>query len=186
MNTANHRFSFKTSLRVMAAIALMPVAGLCWATDIYRWVDEQGRTHMADAVPERYKASASKTNSKRFEVSQSDHLAALARIAKERDRLAAEQAEQARAEAARRARAEAAQRSSAPVSGSAASRAASRSGKPSAPECAGLWREYFKSQECFAPYHLSGGGIKVEAFDHCTQIVSPMQQCGLAKVIGSY
>lgn len=184
MNTANPRVSFKTSLRVLAAIALMPAAGLCLATDIYRWVDEQGHTHMADAVPERYKASAAKTNSKRFEVSQSDHLAALARIAKERERLAAEQA-RVEAEAAERARAEAAQRSAAPAPGSAASRAASRSGKPSVAECAGLWREYFKSQECFAPYRLSGGGIKGEAFDHCTQIVSPMQQCGLAKVIGS-
>jgi biotin carboxyl carrier protein len=181
MNTANHRVSFKTSLRAIAAMALMPAASLCWATDIYRWVDEQGRTHMADAVPERYKASATKINSKRFEVSQSEHLAALERIAKERERLAAEQA-RVEAEAAERARSEAAQRSAAPAPSSAASRAASRSGKLSSAECASLWREYFKSQECFAPYRLSGGGIKAEAFDNCTQVVSPAQQCGPGKI----
>lgn len=167
----------------MAAGVLALATGLCFAGDIYRWVDEQGRTHMADAVPERYKASATKINSSRFEVSQSDHQAALARIAKERERLAAEQA---RVEAeAERARAEAAQRS-APAPDSATPGAASQSGKPSPAECTGLWQEYFESQECFAPYRLSGGGIKAEAFDHCTQVVSPAQQCGRAKVIGSH
>ena len=28
------------------------------ATDVYRWVDEHGRVHLADSVPDRYKSSA--------------------------------------------------------------------------------------------------------------------------------
>lgn len=161
----------------MAVGALALATGLCLAGDIYRWVDEQGHTHMSDAVPERYKAKATKIDSRRFEVSQSDRQAAVARVAKEREQQAALDAERARAE-------EAAQRQ-APALDAAASRPAAKPGKNPASACERLWQEYFESQECFAPYLTVRGSIKAEAFEHCKEVVSPDRQCGPAKKIGT-
>ena len=72
----------------------------------------------------------------------------------------------------------------APAPGAGASRPATRPGKDSASKCERLWHEYFKSQECFAPY-FTVHGIKAEAFEHCKEIGSPAQQCGPAKKIGT-
>jgi hypothetical protein len=174
MKQSRHRFSAEPILKIMAAGALVLATGLCLAGDIYRWVDEQGHTHLGDAVPERYKAVATRINSRRFELSQSDRLAAEARVVKERQ--AAVEAERARAEAAGR---------QAPASIAAASRPAAKPGNDPASQCDHLWREYFKSQECFAPYNNRYGGLRGEAFERCTQVVSPAQQCGPAKNIGT-
>jgi hypothetical protein len=39
---------------------LLGVALSAQATEVYRWVDEQGRVHLADSVPDRYKSSATR------------------------------------------------------------------------------------------------------------------------------
>lgn len=176
MNRSRHRLSFQPIFKFMAASSLVLATGLCLAGDIYRWVDEQGKTHLADAVPERYKAKATRIDSQRFEVSQGDRQAAVARAAKERERQAALDAERARAEAGQR-------QGFAP--GAGASPPAAKPGKNSGSECDRLWQEYFKSQECFAPYLTVRGGVKAEAFEHCKEVVSPDRQCGQAKKIGA-
>lgn len=40
---------------VLGSVAAL---GSVQAADIYRWVDEQGRTHLSDVVPDRYRDSA--------------------------------------------------------------------------------------------------------------------------------
>ncbi len=40
-------------------------------------------------------------------------------------------------------------------------------------KCEEQWKRYRASQECFAPYRLADGGIKAEAFKHCTVIKQP-------------
>ena len=39
--------------------------------------------------------------------------------------------------------------------------------------CEEQWKRYRASQECFAPYRLADGGLKAEAFKHCTAIKQP-------------
>src|SRR5262245_969082 len=43
------------------------VAPLAHSADIYRWVDEQGRTHISDTVPERYRGVATRLDAKPIE-----------------------------------------------------------------------------------------------------------------------
>ena len=38
------------------------------AAVIYRWVDEDGRTHVSDVVPEKYRKSATRVDSSRSEI----------------------------------------------------------------------------------------------------------------------
>lgn len=40
-------------------------------------------------------------------------------------------------------------------------------------KCQEEWRKYRESQACFAPYRLADGGIKAEAFKHCTELKQP-------------
>ena len=162
-------------MKRMAAIVLLCVAGLSHAADIWRWVDEHGRTHVADSVPERYKAVATKINSEKFQLSESERAAAAARAGKDRDRLAALEAQRIRDEAAQL-----------PASspGSAASSPASQSSKgPAGTECDALWRAYYESEQCFAPYVIPSG-VKAEAFQHCKTVLSPSHRCGPAKNTG--
>ena len=39
--------------------------------------------------------------------------------------------------------------------------------------CELAWKKYRESQACFAPYILVNGGVKAEAFKHCTEIKQP-------------
>jgi len=155
-------------MKSMAAIVLMCAAGLSHAADIWRWVDEHGRTHMADSVPERYKAVATKIESGKFQVSESERAAAAARAGKDRERLAALEAQRIRAEAAQH-----------PASSPAGQSPTGQTGT----ECDALWHAYYESQRCFAP-HLLPRGVKEEAFQQCKTVLSPSNRCGPAKNTG--
>ena len=48
-------------------------------------------------------------------------------------------------------------------------------------ECDRKWREYFESQECFAPYQRVGAGPREEAYEKCTEVPSPAVECGPAR-----
>ena len=50
-----------------------------FAADIYRWVDEQGRTQYSDSIPDRYKNSASKVTLPSSGITASDCAARLRR-----------------------------------------------------------------------------------------------------------
>ena len=41
--------------------------------------------------------------------------------------------------------------------------------------CDRKWARYYKSQECFAPYHNVDGTMKPGAFRHCKQIRFPAE-----------
>jgi len=148
----------------------LSAAGLCGATDIYKWKDEAGHTHVADSVPERYRKVATKIDSRQFEVRADDRAAALARSAKELERAAAMAADRARTES--------------DASGLAPSGSGPRAQpKQGESECDRLWRTYLDSQRCFAPYQRRQGGTRVEAYSHCEPVQAPPAECGPAKVI---
>lgn len=152
------------------------LAGVLWlslaqATDIYQWVDESGRTHLSDVVPQKYRHSAKRVDSRLFEVSPQQRAEAEARAARER-----EQAAKGAAEAPVGARGE---RAASTGSAQPASAAAPASARGDTSDCASLRRQYAQSQECFAPFINTNGSVKPGAFEKCTQVADPSPKCGL-------
>ena len=65
-----------------------------YAADVFRWVDENGKIHYGDSVPERYKQKAKKLDSEGAEVTGARRQEVEARIA--RDKAIAESIKKAR------------------------------------------------------------------------------------------
>lgn len=160
---------------LLAACAL-PVSLLsspAVAADIYRWVDENGRTHVSDTVPARYRSAATRVDTSAADVSEQDRNAARQRAERERQQLEAQRA------AARKAQADAAP---------AAPQGAGELAAPQEPQedaCAAKWRAYRESQECFAPYINSAQNhghahLNEEAFKYCKPVTDPSAECGAA------
>lgn len=137
------------------------------ATDIYRWVDENGRTHLSDVVPERYRDAATRVDSRSHELTLEQQREARERAAREAER----------AGRAPPAAAQAPQPPAPVVSPTAVVKRPAQTVTEST-DCTTWWRLYQEGQECFGPFRLVGGGIKPEAFDHCNEIPSPELRCG--------
>ena len=154
----------------VAALALMLLATCAGATSICRWVDESGRTQIAEVVPEKYRKVAVCTDSQKYELSPEQRRAAAQRVAddKKRARKATAKAPSDRASSAPR-----------------PARAASHSGakRPTevvtdATDCPASWRIYDESVECFGPYRTTRGATKPEGFEKCNVVASPEPKCG--------
>lgn len=153
--------------RILILISCALLTSFASATDIYRWVDENGRTSLSDQVPERYRNVATKVDTSASELSESQRQEALARAAREKQKV--EEAAQAAPPA-----------SPMPKAGQLTPSSGMRE-----TECEALMRAYRESQECFAPFMLAGsdgsphsGGVREEAFLYCTSVPDPSQQCG--------
>jgi hypothetical protein len=155
--------------RLLLPLATAFIPSFTQAADIYRWVDDQGRVHIADTVPDRYRGVATKLDSKSAEPSARQRTEAADRAAKDKARLA-------EFDAARQAKLPASSASATQLR--ATPRGAVNSG---ATECDRLWQEYHESQVCFGPYFLGQGGIRAEAFAKCKEVKNPSQQCGPSK-----
>ena len=154
----------------LAAVSMGLMAPVAGATAICRWVDHGGHTHLSDRVPDRYKASATCTDSSRHELSPAQQRAA-------QQRVEADRAKAIRAAATPPLRpASAAERRAASASEPAIKRPAER--VTDATDCGTWWRLYDESIACFGPFRTSRGATKVEAFEVCNVIVSPELQCG--------
>lgn len=159
----------------LALLALLIACGVCLhtasASDIYRWVDENGQTHIADTVPARYKNSAKKIDTSASKVSKEQRAAALQR------------AEEVKKAAAERVPTPSAAPTTAPPTASPEGYslepdANAKRSNPDDAECARLQREYDESQACFAQF-ATQTGIKGEAYDHCRSVPDPTPRCGL-------
>ena len=135
---------------------------------IYRWVDETGRTHVSDVVPEKYRKSATRIDSSSSEISSEQR----------------QQAERAAAKNKALAEEAATRRQSAPAvqpSTTASQPAASRrpaQGITDSTDCQTWRRLYRESMECFGPFRTTTGATKAEAFEKCNPIPSPDLKCG--------
>ena len=129
------------------------------AADIYRWVDENGKVHISDVVPEKYRSSARRVDTGPTDVSPDNRAAAEARAAADRER-----AKASAAEAQRRAILH-----PDPV-------AAPK--PPAEPECDRAHRLYKESVDCFAPFITTRGTVREEAFNFCTSLPDPSPRCG--------
>ena len=154
----------------LAALALVLLWTDTEATSICRWVDERGRTQIAQVVPEKYEKVAICIDSQKYELSPAQRQAADQRVAD--DKAKARQAAAAlRAERA----------SSAPRPAEAASQPGAK--RPTeaitdATDCTTRWRIYDESVECFGPYRTTRGATRLEAFDKCNVVSSPEAICG--------
>jgi hypothetical protein len=147
--------------RLMMVVAALLFCSMPRAADIYRWVDETGRTQFGDTVPDKYKGSARKLENPPLPTERQRSEGA-ARAAKEKSAAARTPDDKAGA----------AKAGAKPAPVAAAQR-------PSDEECARQQRLYRASQECFAPYRQANGSIKVEAYKLCTEVRDPSPQCGI-------
>ena len=149
---------------VIAAAAAFAAQG----ADIYVWTDENGKTHLADSVPPKYRKSAARIDSSQFELSpEQQREAAAARAALEKK--ASAPVPQPQASPAPPA---------APLSASPRQAPASTA---SSTDCDALQREYRESLECFAPFVNANGTVKPGAFATCKSVVNPTLKCGSPK-----
>lgn len=134
------------------------------ATDIYRWVDDSGKTQMADRVPEQYKAVAKRINSSRFELSDAQRQEAETRAAKDKSHVVSNQTDVIPTPVA----------ADIPKSAEPAPKS----------ECSQKWDEYYSSQECFAPYKRPsryGAITMAEAYEKCKVVEAPVKTCEVDK-----
>jgi hypothetical protein len=161
-----------------ALIALTALAALGYALAagspvIYRWVDNQGKTHFSDTVPHEYKGVAKPVDSKVAAPAAQEQRQATQRLAELKKQLAA------------RGAASAASSSVSAASGALASTPplllAPIKRPTHAPaedaDCETWRRLYQESLDCFGPYTTVGGGIKAEAFEACTLVKEPPSRC---------
>lgn len=138
--------------------ASCPVA----AATVYRWVDDEGRTHYGEQVPERYRATA-----RVIGVDSAEPTPQQQRDAAERARELQQRAEALRA----------AGTASAPAAASRPASAPPAKRPPQAPaadtDCATWQRLYEESLACFAPFRTVRGRTRPEAFEVCTPVDEP-------------
>lgn len=149
-------------------MGLQPQHGM--AQEIYRWVDDSGRVHISDTVPEQYKSSAKRYDARQFERTEeqkrraevnSQRVANVLRSAPARPTLANPDAMDP---------ATAGLPQDAPVL------------DPETADCDALHQQFKQAQECFTPFRTRDGIRGGEAFQKCQDIPSPPARCGLQKI----
>jgi Domain of unknown function (DUF4124) len=131
------------------------------ALDIYRWVDDAGKIHMSDVVPENYKATAKLVSYRKDNISDAERQNAETKSASNKRSLVPEQVD------------------TVPQPLSANVR------KPLQPvqnlTCNQKWDEYYRSQECFAQYMMrtgmGGAVLRPEAHQNCQEVKTPTMEC---------
>jgi hypothetical protein len=140
------------------------------AADIYRWVDDRGRTNLSDSVPDQYRKSATKIDARAFEPTAEQRREAEERA--RRDRAKAQTIEEDKA------------RSASQDATQAGSVTRPKSSAKVANDCDEQYRVYRESLECFAPYVMANGATRAEAFSKCTPVKDPSPRCGPPKPWG--
>lgn len=136
-----------------------------WAGTVYRWVDDAGRVHYGEQVPERYRAQARTLDAPANAPTAEQQREAMARAQRDKERAAALAAARA-ASAASAARPPASAASTPP-----AKRPAQRPDERT--DCATWQRLYQESLDCFGPYRTVRGAVKPEAFERCNEVPEP-------------
>jgi hypothetical protein len=136
------------------------------SADVYKWVDEDGRTHFSDSVPEKYKKSAKKLEPRKTEPNEGQRKAAEERAARDKA-LAAESGQKPKDAGA------------APAV--AAGQAPQKQAANDANDCASLHRRYRESVLCYSQVHPANGAEKSDPYAKCEQISDPTPTCGPPK-----
>lgn len=145
---------------VLSAFSLAAACALIGSAhaELYKWVDENGKTHYGDQVPERYQKKQQSLKVDKAP-SQADRDAALQRIQKEKN---AANALKAQRDATAGAAGKPAKAAAAPANETA---------------CQKEWRLFLDSKTCFQPFRTATGGIRAEAYQHCKEMDEPRSVC---------
>lgn len=143
------------------------------ATQLCRWIDEEGRTQVSDKVPPKYKQVAKCADAAQYNPTDAQRREAEARA--QADRQAEAKAQAAREATAKGQKAAAKASGDRSLQGNAPLKPESVS---STKDCATLHRLYRESQECFAAFRLSNAAVRPEAYKSCTEVLDPSPQCG--------
>ncbi len=118
---------------------------------VYQWVDEKGTTHYGDKVPDKYKAKSEKVDIKQNDTSFGNN-----------NEAAPQSKPLVKPEQSQPIAVETPQLKDVP-----------NTSTNSRDNCEKQIQEYKKSQDCFAPYVIVGGGVKPEAFKYCKELKQP-------------
>jgi hypothetical protein len=131
--------------------ALLLLLALPAHAEIYKWVDDQGRTHFGEAPPEKYRKSATSVSTTPLNTIQGGVLGR---------------------------RPEAGKAASAPASSNTAPTPATP--EPSESDrCALEHERFYISQACFARFRNANGSLKAEASTQCENV--PQPTCSLPR-----
>lgn len=128
-----------------------------YASDVYKWTDEQGKTHYGDAVP-----GVAKEKAEVVEISPKPTAAARkeaeARAAKSKALLRLREKENAD-----------------PTEGAVRTLLTEKVKPPQTKKdlCQEQRKAYEASYACFDPYRFGNGKIKAEAYDNCKEVTDP-------------
>ena len=147
---------------VLIALCLLTAAGANAAT-VYRWVDDQGKVHYSDVVPERYRSSATLFTAPASEPTAEQRHEAVERVQKEKARAAATTTSRDRLS------------EGIPPAQAASQPAVKRPAQipNDQTDCETWQRLYWESIECFGPFRTVRGATKPEAFDVCNVVPAP-------------
>lgn len=154
----------------MLCVAALLCSAAAQAGAIYRWVDEQGKTHFSDVVPEKYRRVAKP-------VGTTDEGAPPAQAAPPAPASRPASAPVARAASAPAAAPADSMRRPPPASAPAPGKRPATT--PTAgTDCETWQRLYRESIDCFAPFVTVRGAVKAEAFEVCNPVPEPPIRCG--------
>jgi len=157
----------KSSLLLLPAFALLCATSASGAGVIYEWVDDGGRVHLSDVVPEKFQGVAKRVDSRQSEIPAAEQAEAKRQAAKLKAQAATVPVPSSPADPAARPGA-------APTAKSSASAAA-----PTASDCVNWRRRFAVSRDCFAGFQLPDGSLRPGAFQTCgDDVPNPEPVCG--------
>lgn len=125
--------------------ALLLLAALPAQAEIFKWVDENGRTHFGETLPDKYKKSATTLSPQPMNTIPGDKL-----------------------------RGSGAGRAAESGGGDSASAPPEPPAPPPEPlSCEAQWQKFRESQACFARFRNANGSLKPEAAKMCENMEQP-------------
>ncbi len=149
-------------------VGLQPRHGM--AQEIYRWVDDSGRVHISDTVPDQYKSSAKRYDARQFERTEEQKRRAEINNQRATDVLRSSPGRAAPTQPDATAPVTAGLPQDPPVL------------DPETADCDALHQQFKQAQECFTPFRTRDGIRGGEAFQKCQDIPPPPARCGLQKI----
>lgn len=148
-------------MRAILVLVIFLVSTAAYGDKLYKWVDENGLVHYGDEVPQAQERNATEVDTRRTTVTDAQQRDAEAAYSRDKAWL-----DKSRKPAARNAPV-------APASGVSQTTQDSHSPTDKKGRCEEEWRKYRESLDCFGPYRTVFGGIRAEAFEHCTEMKQP-------------
>lgn len=151
----------------LLAVLLSAAPVLAAEPTVFRWTDEQGKTHYAERVPEKYQKTAKPLPAGAAGPSEAQQRDALDRAASQKHRAADIEGAASKP------------RLPAPPSPAASTPPLKRPAQvpDNQTDCPTWARLYQESLDCFGPYRTARGATREEAFAHCTAVDAPPSRC---------